>query len=193
MKLNNKKGNIIGVTYFILSFMLVITTFMFYSIFLYDVAGEEVIGPLTNITLDVGNITGISAQMLTAIEGYELSYAANEPAWDLFFMMTFGSFFVVSVGLSLMSRKESAIGFFGAITIGIMMFLLLFGFIDQITTWLFDNLIIGVLEFDLTTTPFLNFYFENIEVLNLFWAFILILINQFDIDIIGRKQGRVQA
>ena len=193
MNMRNKQGNIIGVTYLILSFMLVITVGMFYAIFLYDVAGESIIAPLTNSSLQAGNITGISAAMVTAIEGYETSYASNEPAWDLFFMMTFGSFFIISIAISLMSRKESAVGFFGAITIGIMMFLLLFGFIDQITTWLFDNLIVGVLEFDLTTTPFLNFYFNNIEVLNLFWAFLLILVNQFDIDIIGRKQGRVQA
>lgn len=193
MKFDNRKGNIIGVTFFILAFMLLITTYMFYSIFLYDIAQEEVIGPLTNITIDAGNITGISPQMIAAIRGYETSYGESEPAWDLFFMMTFGAFFIASMGISLMSRKESAIGFFGAITIGIMMFLLLFGFIDQITTFLFDTLIVGVLEFDLTTTPFLNFYFNNIEVLNIFWAFLLILINQFDIDIIGRKQGRVQA
>ena len=173
--------------------MLVITTYMFYAIFLYDIAGEEVFGPLTNLTIDAGNASGMSAQMITAIRGYEISYADNEPAWDLFFMMTFGSFFITSIGISLMSRKESAIGFFGAITIGMMMFLLLFGFIDQITTFLFDTLIVGVLEFDLTTTPFLNFYFNNIAVLNLFWAFLLILINQFDIDIVGRKKGRVQA
>lgn len=190
--MKDNKGNIIGVTFMILSFMLVVTVYFFYSIFLYDVGGENIISPLTNITLQSGNLTNISANMTAAIIGYEQSYADNEPPWDLFFMSTFGLFFIISIALSLMSRKESAIGFFSALTIGMMLFLLLFGFIDQITTWLFDNLIIGVLEFDLTQTPFMNFYFNNIAVLNVIWAFLLVLVNQFDIDIIGRRKGSVQ-
>ena len=190
--MNKKGGTVFGISYLVLSFMLIITVFLFYAIFLYEIGGDNVIDPTTNLTLIAGASANISTEMSTAISGYAQSYRDNEPPWDVFFILTFIVFFVSSVIISMLAKKESAIGFFSTITIGMMIFLLVFGFIDQITTWLFDNLIVGVLEFDLSTTPFINFYYQNIQLVSFFWALLIFIVNQFDIDIINRQKGRVQ-
>ena len=192
MKSDKKAGVVFGISYLVLAFMLLITTSFFYAIFLYQIGGDEIIDPTTNLTLEAGSNANISSEMNTAILGYQQSYRDNEPAWDVFFIVTFIIFFISSLIISMLSKKESALGFFSLVTIGMMIFLLVFTFIDQITTYLFDNLIVGMLEFDLSQTPFINFYYANIQLVSFFWVLLIFIVNQFDIDVLARQKGRVQ-
>lgn len=187
-----KKAKLLSLTYLVAGFAILSVMGMFYSIFLFNVGADNIIGPLTNQTLISGNITGISSNMTAAIIGYEQSYLSNEPPWDVFFIMAFITFFGTSVIASFMSRKESGFGFFSTVTIGMVFFLLVFGFVEQATTWLFDNLIVGVLSFDLSETPFMNAYFANIQLWSFFWVVLIIASNQFDLDIFNREKGSVQ-
>ena len=187
-----EKKAILNLTYLVAGFAILAVMGMFYGIFIYNVGAENIIRPLTNQTLIAGNLTGISANMTAAIIGYEVSYLANEPPWDVFFILSFLAFFGTSLIASFMAKKESGFGFFSTITIGMMFFLLVFGFIEQTASWLFDNLIIGVLNFDLTTTPFMNAYFGNIQLWSFTWVVLIILVNQFDLEIFNRERGSVQ-
>lgn len=189
--MKNKKA-VFAMMYLVIFFAFIAVTGMFFNIFIYNIGAENIISPVTNLTLQVANDTSLSANMTAAIAGYEVSYLDNEPPWDVFFILTFITFFIVSIAASLRAKKESGIGFFSLVTIGIMFFLLVLGFVDQITTFLIDNLITGVLNFDLSTTPFMNAYFANIRLWSFVWVVLIVVINQFDLDIFTRVKGSVQ-
>lgn len=187
-----KKANLFSLTYLVIGFSILAVMGMFYGIFIYDIGGEFIITPLTNATLVAGANAGISTNMTNSILAVEQSYYDNEPPWDVFFIFSFIIFFGTSIMASFMSKKESGFGFFSTITIGMIFFLLVFGFVEQAASWLFDNLIVGVLQFDLSSTPFMNAYFANIQVWSFFWVVLIILANQFDLDIFNRQRGSVQ-
>ena len=65
--MKSKKAGILGASHFILTFMLIITTSLFYSVFLYEVGGDNVVDPLTNQTLIAGNL---SIQMFNNLPGF---------------------------------------------------------------------------------------------------------------------------
>ncbi len=192
MNFKDNKGSVIGITYIILAFMLTAVMYVFLVVFYQSVGSENVIEPLVNISVNTSITFGNSAQITSEIASYTGKFNDTNIFLDLYFFVFFLSMFILSIVMSFKAKKEGPLSFFGTLTFGMLGFLLILGFIDQITTYLIEVLIVGILEFDLTSTLLIAAYFNNIQVINLIWALIIIAVNQF--ELFGfKREGRVQA
>ena len=163
---------------YIFFFSIISVLGMFMSVFIFQVGDELILTEIYNTANSTYDSLGISSEMQTHIGGALEDYRDLNIPYDLFFLGSFISIFGLSLFSAYGSREESYASFFGAITIGMMVFLVLTGFIVTIKDWIVLNLIQSVLSFDLTSTPMFFFYIDNMGFINFIWAFILIVINK---------------
>ena len=60
------------------------------------------------------------------------------------------------------SQKETTMGLFGTLTIGLMLYFLALGYFETARSWLFDNLVVGVAQVDISDTILMAAYIDNI-------------------------------
>ena len=65
-------------------------------------------------------------------------------------------------------------GLFGTLTIGLMLYFLALGYFETARSWLFDNLVVGVAQVDISDTILMAAYIDNIVLVN--FTFVLVLI-----------------
>lgn len=175
----NKKGitKLFGVS---LAFMIVTVIAFFAVVFVQEIGHDNILIPLANISNQSAGTLGLSSTMQDYIQEQPDNFNAVIVPYDLYFLLSFLATFISSVIVSYKSREESFMSFFGLITIGMMIFLFVLGFMQTVQDWIITNLIEGFLEFDLITTPIINWYFDNVEIINFAWAAILIIINKIN-------------
>lgn len=151
---------------------------MFFSIFIFQIGDQYVLTELNAVANDSYNNLGISEQMQTHIGDSLQNYRDMNLPYDLFFLLSFITIFGLSIFTAYSSREQSYASFLGSITLGLMMFLFIMGFVITIADWLVLNLIQNVVEFDMNTTPIFLFFTNNLGIISFIWAFLLIIINK---------------
>lgn len=177
----------------ILGFSIIFIMWLFLYNFYFAIGDEELITPLNNITLGIANSSNVSAQMVAHLESLPQLYRDTDLLADFWFVIFFSSMFLFTVINSLKMAREGPYSLFGVLTIGMIVFLLAAGYFLTTVDWLFDNLVINVAQVDITETPLIEAYLNNIMIINFIWALLLIIINQFKFKLIKKEEGRIEA
>ena len=195
--MQNKKGRILAIGMFLIAMTIVFTIWLFTFSFFFAVGDENVITPLVNITLAATNTGGIniSDEMRTHIGTLDEGYRETDLVPDFFFLVFMGSVYLTAIGIAIKSQKETTMGLFGTLTIGLMLYFLALSYFETARVWLFDNLVVGVAEVDITDTILMAAYIDNIVLVNFTFVLVLIILNQFDFFGARKRSsgGRVEA
>lgn len=189
----SKHGKIIALGLFIAVFSLMMIFWLFTYNFFFQIGDENVNAPLNVVVLDVGNQTNISAAMTTHLAALPGQYRNTNLYGDFYFIVFFGAFIITSFIVAAKSRKEPPFSLFGTLTMGIMLYFLVISYVETIRIWLIDNLIVGVLQLDLTETFIINAYLQDLVVINFTILLLLIVINQMDFSFVKNSGGRIEA
>ena len=173
---------------YVLSFGLLGILGVFFAIFTFQIGDEYILTPINDIANDSYAQLGISEQIQTHIDDSLTNYRSLNLPYDLFFLFSWLGIFGLSLITAYKSREEGYMSFFGSITLGLMIFLFVLSFMVTIFDWIVLNLIQGVVSFDLTTTPIILFYVDNIEFISFIWAVILIIVNKLTFALVRGKE-----
>lgn len=179
----------------ILLFTIFTLMFVFLATFIHDVGHQELIVPTANISKDIINgstVESVSTPIISKIDELEAGHLAYTISLDLAFLAMWISAFVSTLFISFRTNKEGIFSFFGLIFVGSIMLLLITFYLEQFTDWFISELLEKVLEIDMSTLPIINFYFNNIGLINFIWSLILLLVNIIDRQFIS-KTGEVEA
>jgi len=169
---------------YVLSFSLIGILGFFFAVFIFQIGDEYILTELNDVANDSYSGLGISSQMQTHIDDSLTNYRNLILPYDLFFLFSWISVFGLSLITAYKSRETGYMSFFGAITISLMVFLFILSFLIVIVDWIVLNLIQGVVEFDLTTTPIILFYINNLAIISFLWASVLIIINKLNFSLV---------
>jgi len=173
---------------YILGFGLMGIMGFFFSVFIFQIGDEYILTNIQTVANDSYSNLGISSQIQTHIDDSLADYRALILPYDLFFLFSWIAVFGMSLITAYKSREDSYMSFFGSITVGLMVFLFVLSFLITIFDWIVLNLIQGVVNFDLTTTPIILFYIDNIGIISFIWASILIIVNKLTFSLIRGKE-----
>jgi hypothetical protein len=175
----NKTGisNLLGIVLF---FMIAFTITFFMAVFLHDIGRTEILDRIDTVAYEVEDKLVISDSMKAEIHNYPVEYSALNIPYDLFFLATFLMFFISSLSFAYMSRATGWFSFFGALTMVLIIFLFITTFTTAIVDWLIIELIINFVGFDLGNTPLIQFYYDNLGIINFIWALLIIMVNKLD-------------
>jgi len=169
---------------YVLSFSLIGILGFFFAVFIFQIGDEYILTELNDVANDSYSGLGISSQMQTHIDDSLTNYRNLILPYDLFFLFSWISVFGLSLITAYKSRETGYMSFFGAITISLMVFLFILSFLIIVVDWIVLNLIQGVVEFDLTTTPIILFYINNLAIISFLWASVLIIINKLNFSLV---------
>jgi len=188
--MNNNKG-IINLLWIITIFGVVALIFMFGLIFIKE-AGDQFLGtPLTNTALSVLNNSPAPQNFSNSINTIQSTYDGIDLPYDLFFLI----FWILESGgvfyLAYKVKKASIYSWIGMVFIGSMMFLLITGFVAQFTDWFIANFYDLLFSGINLSTPIMDFYFENMALINYLTFAIALFLNRIDVSI-EMGGGRVE-
>lgn len=175
----------------VLLFNIIAWMFLFVFQLYTDIGDDYIIAESYNVTLSAmksGELS-VSNQTITFLENTQTEYYDTDLPIDLFFLGFWLNLFLMTSFAAFMNRKAPIYSFFGLVTWGMMLFLFLLTFIDQITVWLFDNAYFNLFNLDRGTTPIAFWFIDNNNAIAFFWFLWLLLINQFDFEwVLGRTR-----
>lgn len=169
---------------YVLGFSLIGILGFFFAVFIFQIGDEYILTNINNVANDSYINLGVSTDMQTHIGDSLTAYRDLIIPYDLFFLFSWVAVFGMSLITAYKSREDSYMSFFGSITIGLIVFMFVLSFLVTIFDWIVLNLIQGVVSFDLTTTPIILFYIDNIGFISFIWASILIIINKLTFALI---------
>lgn len=153
---------------------------MFYLLLIYQVGDEYVLTNLETVTPAIVDNMGIDPQMETHIMSLPQQYRDLNIPWDFIFLGFFIFAFLTSLLAAMQIKEEGWWSYFGGITILLMVFLLITGYIALVKDWLVTTLFVGFLEVNLATMPIFNYYVTNMGFINFLWAVILMTANKLN-------------
>jgi len=153
---------------------------MFYLILIYQVGDEYVLANIETATPAIADNIGISAPMEAHILSLPERYRDLNIPYDIIFLGFLIFAFLTSVVTAMQIKEEGWWSYFGGITILLMVFLLITGYIGIVKDWLIINLFTGFLEVNLSSYPIFNYYVSNMAFLNFIWAIILLTVNKLN-------------
>ena len=153
---------------------------------LYEIGSEFVIDDIHNITKDIAQDQNVSSGFITNMDNYKNNYDTIDFNFDeILFSLIFVAF-ISSLFVAIKSDPLPTFNFFSYVTVGLMFMLLLMSFVDQVTTWFINDFMDFILDDTTITTPFMDWYFENISFIHMIWFALLLLLNQFGTKIISK-------
>ena len=189
MKLNKKGLN--NLMFIIIIFGVIALITMFGLIFVKEVGDQYLSEPLTDISLEILNNTNSPSDFSTTINNAEIAYNNIVIPYDLLFLiiwiMVLGGVFVTAYKV----KKMPVYSWLGMLFIGSMMFLLITGFIAQFTDWFLDSFYNNLFSDIDLNTPIMDFYFENMSLINFVTFAIALLLNRIDVTL-EMGGGRVE-
>jgi len=186
----NKKG-ILKIMWIITIFGVIALFFMFGLIFVKEAGDQYLSEPLTNIALNVLNTTSAPSNFSNTITNIQTTYNGINLPYDLFFLI----FWIIESGgvfyLAYKVKKYPIYSWIGLVFIGSMMFLLITGFVAQFTDWFIANFYDLLFSSLNLNTPIMDFYFNNMALINYLTFAIALFLNRIDVSI-EMGGGRVE-
>jgi len=115
---------------------------------------------------------------------------------DILWLLLTVTLFIELIVASYYAEREGWFSSLGFMTFGILFFLFMMGIFSEIGTWFQTNFITNLFSGISYTTPFLNFYLNNLLIVNLSVVVICIVANFVDLDISGfesRKDKEINS
>jgi hypothetical protein len=113
---------------------------------------------------------------------------------DLLWFLLTVTLFIELVIASYYAEREGWFSTLGFMTFGILFFLFMMGIFSEIGDWFQTNFINNLFSGISYSTPFLNFYLNNLLIINLIIVIMCIIANFIDLDIQGfdrRKSNEI--
>lgn len=179
--MNSKKG--IGQYLKIIIALPVLLMFaMFGTIGLYEIGEEFIISDLSNITQTVATNIGLDSSYNTLAQSLETNYNSIEFPYDILFAIIMIGAFITSNVIAFKSDRVPTLSFLGIVTVGMMFILLLLSFLNEFVTWFLSDIFYAIFD-DLTIdTPFIDWYFGNLSLINMVWFAVLLFLNQVEVN-----------
>ena len=164
----------------ITAFSLGIIFFMFIYIFIYQMGDEYILTTLDNTSTTMIAGMGINTPMANYIHSLPDDYRNLNIPFDLIFL----AFLIMAIGASVYAtirvKEEGWWSFFGLLTIGMMIVLLISSYVSLVKDWLILNLFDNFLEVSIETLPFFYWWVSHMGLFNFVWALALILLNKLN-------------
>jgi len=191
MNLNKKGFSYLGLG-IILSFAFLSMMYLFTSVFIFEVGDEYIISPSVEIFAETATQLDLDSQTLNTINSIDENYQSLEIPYDMGFIILLVFSVIISFYTSFQARALGHGSFYGLLTIGMVFFLFMFGFVEILTNWFYDNMVFGFLEFDITNkAPLMYAFLQNSALYSFVWAMALILINKLDLgmNVFNKQDG----
>ena len=186
-----KKGSMFSVVLIIVSVTILLLLLLFSIIGFHQIGGEYIIDSF----MDASDTMADSGQLPAASNttSYAIKATYDEIKWpfDLYFLAFFILGFMTTIFSAYKTRKMGYMSFFGMLTIGSMVFLVVISFLDQFSTWFLQDFFYKVFDAPALATPIMNYYFAHLGIISIIWFVVLLLVNQIDIKF-NMGEGRVQ-
>lgn len=171
---------------FILVFGLFIFIFLFFTVGFKQMMSENIIAPTVNATTTGLNSSGVTlrSDVYGDITGLQNTYASNWFDYDLFFIVFFLSAFVYTIYSASKVQTPNFYTFWGMSTFGTMAFLLVLTLVGQVRDWLLLNLYTNLFDLSLVSTPIIDWFLSNIQMISFIWFLILLLVAFLEWDMI---------
>ena len=178
----NKKAQInkfwiIGTS--IMLFGIVIFLFLFVSVGLKQIIGEELIAPVVTTSLNATSGM-ISAGTVATVNNIETTWNTNFINYDIFFLLIFLIFVVELFYTASKVSIDNMFSFFGLITVGNILFLFVLSFVETVRDWLITNLYVNLFDLSLVSTPIIDIFVTNIVIISFILFLTCILIAALD-------------
>jgi len=192
--MNNKKG---ALSYVFTSVMILAVfgfIFLFMSNLFVGIGDTYILSTVESVSLDIINTTGISPTMETIVKNVRTDFATNVSSfpYDLVFLSSIISLFVSNLIFSWKARKYGYFSFFGILSIGMIFFLSFLSVMEQVRTYLMNNYFYAIFGHPLLVTPLIDWFNSNFTLIALVWVMLMLLVNQFDRDLLNRNSGRFE-
>lgn len=188
MMIQGKKG--IEYTFIIVMFTFIALSGVFTMIFTKEIGSTEILDPILNATLTVEKDLNVSAAMQAHAIDLKQRYDNITIPYDLFFLGLWITAIWLSITAAIRARTESAYSFFGSLFIGMLFFLAVVFFVDQIQFWFFDQLFNPLFSDATLNIPIIDYYFNNLAWISALWFLILLFINKINLNV--ELRGRVE-
>lgn len=166
--------------------------FLFISSYMFEAGGSYGITPLVNFSSQQANNLNLSTELKDVITQTETDYYNTSLPYDLLFFSGVTILFITNLIGSFKARKEGFLSIFGIITIGNAVFFTILSILTDVKEWLFDNMFYSVFGTGYLATPLIDAIYNNFGIFALCWVGIMVLVNQFDADLLNRNQGRFE-
>lgn len=177
-------------TFIIVFFAIIGMMSIFTFVFIYEIGRTEILEPIHNITIFVEQSANVSAQMQTFTDDTFQAYEDLDIPYDIYFLAIWMSVIISSLKLALSTRKMNPFQFLGMVFWGLMGLLLVVFFVEQITSWFFDNFFYAIFNDITVEIPITDFFFDNLGIISAIWFLILLAVNQLEFSF---SRGRVEA
>lgn len=191
--MKNKKS--IGqVMKLVIGLPIIILIAMFMTIGLFQLGEDIFIENVHNVTVTAGNNAGVNESYITILDDLKSDFGEESPNFELLFALLLVIVFGGSIFVAVNSQPIPTISFLGSCVFGLAIMLLITVFLDQFVSWYLNDFFYKV--FDRVDNILLDWYFNNLSLINTIWMAILLFLNQVDIGsfaskISGRKGGGI--
>lgn len=187
----NKKG-ILNLLSIIIIFGFIVMSFVFVSNFMFQIGNDYLINQSVNAFNSTANGLNISDDSKAIINNIKTDYANTEINYDLFVVVMMLIALSSSVYTAIRTNYDGITSFFGVITFGFVLFLLMLSIFNYYTSWFYDQFIFNFLQFDISTqAPITYNYINNFSLYSFIWATLLLLLARLDFNFITNK-GRFE-
>lgn len=185
MRLNKKSQyftDFMRIAWIILIFGLLIFMFLFFTVGFKQIFSENILAPTINSTLNAVNSTGknFTTAQVNDINNFQTMWDIDWFNYDIFFLVWFIGIFTLSVYEAAQIKAPNFFSFSGLLTIGTMIFLLLLTIVGKVRDYLILNFYTNLFNTALVSTPLIDWFITNIQLISFIWFIILILVSLFD-------------
>lgn len=188
----NKKAqstNLLNLSFVILAVFMGLLITMFTNVMLFETIGQEALERIYNVSVDL-NAQGTIGNATLAHEAQILSdYKSINWFPDLFSFWILATSFILSLIAAYKSRSEGWMSFFGWLTIGSYIFLLIANFVFQFGQWFWGQYF-EKLFYDLSySLAFTTWFVANGQVIMFIWFVMLVFANKFKFSNTKKDEG----
>jgi hypothetical protein len=177
----------------IIGFIFISLTFLFSTVFVQQIGSEYILKEGVQALNNTANLIDIDQTSKNIINNIEPEYNNINIPYDLGFLIILVVSLIISFSITFKAENLSIFSFYGALTLGMIMFLFTLGIVESLTNWFYTNIIFGFLEFDMYAyAPLMAGFIDNLNIFAFLWALGLLLVNRFSLNLpdkLGTQQG----
>lgn len=164
----------------ILIFGILIFVFLFATVGFKQLWSENILEPAINSSLTAGNNAGMRSDTASYVNGVKTEFDTDWYNYDLFFLIFFFTAVSITVYGAAKTQAPNFYTFWGVATFGTMFFLFLLTVIGQIREWLLANFYTNVFNLTNISTPIIDWFVNNLQMISFVWFLALLLISFLD-------------
>ncbi len=154
--------------------------FMFILVFIYQLGDEYILTNVDSVSTGVIAQTGTSTTMGNYIHSLPVQYRALNIPFDLIFLAFLIGALLTSIYAASKVQEDGWWSFFGGLTLGMLLLLLISSYVAVIKNWLVLNLFDNFLGMSIQSMPFFYWWVQNMGIFNFMWAILLIIVNKMN-------------